>query len=246
MVLTISNGLPEAAKITFDATAKSNGFVDFDVTSLTAESATEKSFTLTIPADAEAGVYNGEISLTDPMGTVSQKYQFEINVNYSSKYIKSKFTDVVFISNAEGQFAEYQWYKDGKKLEGETMQFYNDLNGVKGFYSADVVTVEGKKLKVCGVQLNAVDVPETKVLAKRGEIYPNPAKASQPINIRLVNFNEEEIATAYMFVFNSLGNRVLQRSHLSEEFTIELPKGSYTVSIICKQQRLSYKIIVND
>ena len=246
VVLTISNGLPEAAKITFDATAKSNGFVDFDVTSLTAESATEKSFTLTIPADAEAGVYNGEISLTDPMGTVSQKYQFEINVNYSSKYIKSKFTDVVFISNAEGQFAEYQWYKDGKKLEGETMQFYNDLNGVKGFYSADVVTVEGKKLKVCGVQLNAVDVPETKVLAKRGEIYPNPAKASQPINIRLVNFNEEEIATAYMFVFNSLGNRVLQRSHLSEEFTIELPKGSYTVSIICKQQRLSYKIIVND
>ncbi|MBP5504059.1 MAG: T9SS type A sorting domain-containing protein [Bacteroidales bacterium] len=244
--ITISNGLPESATITFDGVAKQNGFADIDISKLTVESATERSFELTIPQDANGGVYNGEIVLKDALGTESQKQHFEITVNFPNKYIKSKFTDVVFISNAEDLFAEYQWYKDGNKLDGETMQFYNDPNGVKGFYSADVVTTEGKQFKVCGVQLNAVDIAETKALVKRGEIYPNPAKASQPINVKLVNFNEDELSSATMFIFNSLGNKVLQRGHLSEEFTIELPKGSYTVSIISNQQRLSYKIIVND
>ena len=135
------------------------------------------------------------------------------------------FTDVVFIDNAEGKFVEYQWYKDGKKLDGETMQFYNDKNGINGYYNADLKTTDGKMFKVCGMQLNNVNVSTTKSLAKKAEIYPNPAKASQPINIRLINFTESDINAANMYVFNSLGNKILQRSNLAEEFSIILPKG---------------------
>ncbi len=246
VILKITNGVPQSAHITFDNDAKQNGFVDLDINTLTTESAEEKSFTIQIPSNAGAGNYKAEITLSDPLGTVSEKYKFEITINYPKSYIKTMFTDVVFIDNAEGKFVEYQWYKDGKKLDGETMQFYNDKNGINGYYNADLKTTDGKMFKVCGVQLNNVNVSTTKSLAKKAEIYPNPAKASQPINIRLINFTESDINAANMYVFNSLGNKVLQRSNLAEEFSIVLPKGNYTVSIIYNQQRISFKLIVND
>lgn len=245
-LLTISEGLPESAHISFDATAQANGFTDLDIEHLTVESETERSFTLQVPDNAAAGTYKGEISFTDPLGTISQKYNLEISVMYQNSIIKTKFTDVVFIDNAEGKFAEYQWYKDNKKIDGATMQFYNDKNGISGLYSAVVKTTDGKSFKVCGVQINDVKVATTKSLAPKAEIYPNPAKASQPINIRLVNFSEIDINAANLYIFNSLGNKVLQQNNLTEEFSIVLPKGNYTMAIIYNQQRISYKLIVND
>ena len=246
IILKISNGVPQSAHIAFDNDAKQNGFADLDINNLTTESADEKSFTIAIPSDAGAGKYKAEITLSDPLGTVSEKYKFEISINYPKSYIKSMFSDVVFIDNAEEQFVEYQWYKDGKKLDGETMQFYNDQNGVNGIYSAEITTTKGDKLKVCETQLNTTTVSTTKSLAKSADIYPNPAKALQPINIKLVNFADNDINEAQLFIFNSLGNKVLQRENLTEEFTISLPKGSYTATIIFNQHKLSYKIIVNN
>lgn len=245
-ILKITNGVPQSAHIKFDSEAKQNGFNDLDISNLTTESATEKSFIIPIPANAGAGKYKAEITLSDPLGTVSEKYKFEIAINYPKSYIKTMFTDVVFIDNAENQFVEYQWYKNGEKLEGETMQFYNEKNSINGIYSAEITNTNGEKIKVCAAQLNVTNVSTTKSLAKKADIYPNPAKASQPITIKLVNFSEIDINSAHLYIFNALGNKVLQRENITEEFSIELPKGSYTATIIFNQQKLSYKIIVNN
>ena len=245
MSFKITSGFPEKVKVVFDEKAHQNGFADFETTDLTDKADNGKMFTIEIPENAAYGTYHGEFTLVDAVGTESAKQQFDITTNFPNTFILTKFTDVVFINNAENIFSEYQWYKDGGKISGATMQFYNDKQGINGVYSAEVVTADGKKSKICPAQLN-VSVSNTKSLAKSANIYPNPASASQPINIRLQYFNEEEINSANIVIFNSLGNKVLQQNNLTEEFAISLPKGSYTVSIVFGIHKLSYKLIVNN
>ncbi|MBO4372733.1 MAG: T9SS type A sorting domain-containing protein [Bacteroidales bacterium] len=246
IILTISDGVPQTAFITFDDAAKQNGFTDLEINDLTIESENEKSFTLTIPETASGGSYNGEITLTDPLGTVSQKYSFSITVNYPNSFIVPKFNDVVLVNNYTEQFTEYQWYKNGEKIDGATLQFYCDPNGINGIYSVEVTSTQGAKTKICGAELTAQEQAVTKSLAKKIEVYPNPATSSQPINIKLVNLSENDIENANMVIINSIGNKVMQLKNLSEEFDISLPKGSYTITIIFNQQKISTKVIVNN
>lgn len=246
IILTISDGVPQTAFITFDDAAKQNGFADLEINDLTIESETEKSFTLAIPETAGGGNYNGEITLTDPLGTVSQKYSFSITVNYPNSFIVPKFNDVVLVNNYTEQFTEYQWYKNGEKIDGATLQFYCDPNGINGIYSVEVTSTQGAKTKICGAELTAQEQAVTKSLAKKIEIYPNPATSSQPIKIKLVNLSENDIENANMVIINSIGNKVMQLKNLSEEFDISLPKGSYTITIIFNQQKISTKVIVNN
>ena len=246
IILTISDGVPQTAFITFDDAAKQNGFTDLEINDLTIESETEKSFTLAIPETAGGGNYNGEITLTDPLGTVSQKYSFSITVNYPNSFIVPKFNDVVLVNNYTEQFTEYQWYKNGEKIDGATLQFYCDPNGINGIYSVEVTSTQGAKTKICGAELTAQEQAVTKSLAKKIEVYPNPATSSQPINIKLVNLSENDIKNANMVIINSIGNKVMQLKNLSEEFDISLPKGSYTITIIFNQQKISTKVIVNN
>lgn len=240
----ITSGFPEKVKVSFNDQAHQNGFADFETTEMSDKSDNVKTLTIDIPENAAYGTYHGEFILVDAVGTESAKQQFDIAVNFPSTYILSKFNDVVFINNAENRFTEYQWYKNGDKINGATEQFYNDKQGINGLYSAVVVS-EGKSIKICPAQLN-VAVSTTKSLAKSAIIYPNPASASQPINIRLQNFDQDDLNSATLVIFNSLGNKVLQRHNLTEEFAVTLPKGSYTVSIIFGIHKLSYKIIVNN
>lgn len=240
----ITSGFPEKVKVSFNDQAHQNGFADFETTEMTDKSDNIKTLTIDIPENAAYGTYHGEVILVDAVGTESAKQQFDIAVNFPSTYILSKFTDVVFINNAENRFSQYQWYKNGDKINGATEQFYNDKQGINGLYSA-VVVFDGKSIKICPAQLN-VEVSTTKSLAKSAILYPNPASALQPINIKLQNFDQDDIHSASLVIFNSLGNKVLQRQNLTEEFTITLPKGSYTVSIIYGIHKLSYKIIVNN
>lgn len=246
IVLTISAGVPQTAAITFDNEAKQNGFTDLEINNLTTESETEKSFTLKIPETAGGGTHNGKITLSDPLGTVSQKYSFSITVNYPSNYIVSKFTDVVLVNNYSEQFTDYQWFKNGEKIEGATLQFYCDPNGISGIYSVEAGTAQGSKVKICGAEFTAEEQAVTKSLVKKVEVYPNPATSLHPINVQLVNLSENEIKNANMVIINSIGNKVMQLKDLSEKFEISLPKGSYTITIFFNKQKISTKVIVNN
>ena len=243
---TIESGFPESAKIVFDNVAHQNGFNDFEIKALTIITDKERSFIIEIPSNAEAGTYNGEFTLTDAVQTVSDKIPFTITVNYPNSFIVPKFNDVVLVNNFTEQFTEYQWYKNGEKIDGATLQFYCDPNGSNGIYSVEVTSTEGAKTKICGAELTAQEQAVTKSLAKKIEVYPNPATSSQPINIKLVNLSENDIENANMVIINSIGNKVMQLKNLSEEFDISLPKGSYTITIFFNQQKISTKVIVNN
>ena len=61
----------------------------------------------------------------------------------------SKWTDVLFISNADGRFVSYQWYNNGSLMYGETQQRLYNSKGLSGTYQCVMTTKEGKTIYTC-------------------------------------------------------------------------------------------------
>ncbi len=69
-----------------------------------------------------------------------------------SGHLYSKWTDVLFISNADGKFVSYQWFADGVAMPGETMQRLYDPDGLAGtttLYQCRMNTTDGKIIYTC-------------------------------------------------------------------------------------------------
>lgn len=69
-----------------------------------------------------------------------------------SGHLYSKWTDVLFVSNADGRFTSYQWFADGVAMPGETMQRLYDPKGMAGtttLYQCRMNTTDGKTIYTC-------------------------------------------------------------------------------------------------
>lgn len=69
-----------------------------------------------------------------------------------SGHLYSKWTDVLFVSNADGRFVSYQWFADGVAMPGETMQRLYDPKGLAGtttLYQCRMNTTDGKTIYTC-------------------------------------------------------------------------------------------------
>ena len=110
---------------------------------------TDTAFVFT-PTALEAGDYSATITtseggLCESTNTVS----FTIAI---SGQMYSKWTDVLFIGNKEGQYTGYQWFADGAAMGGETQQYLYDPNGLSGtaiLYHCRLTTTDGKTLYTC-------------------------------------------------------------------------------------------------
>ena len=61
----------------------------------------------------------------------------------------SKWTDVLFIDNSDGNFVAYQWYENGAMLPGETQQRLYNPAGLTGSYYCVMTTTSGQKICTC-------------------------------------------------------------------------------------------------
>ena len=69
-----------------------------------------------------------------------------------AKDMYSKWTDVLFISNPNGQYVAYQWFKNGQPMQGETLQRLYDPSGMAGtndLYHCQMTLVDGSVITTC-------------------------------------------------------------------------------------------------
>jgi len=147
---------------------------------------------------------------------------------------------VVLIDNSSKRFVAYQWYKDGLAIHGATKQFYNDLDGLVGAYSAKLTTVDGQTLYTCPKVLN---IP----LAKNVTAFPSPVKKNQVSTIKLTGMTDTELEGADLSVYTMQGTRVYQSSNVQKVNSIILPPiaGMYVGRVTTSRgQELQFKVIV--
>lgn len=134
---TVSTGTPDTYDIAVDGVHYAGKVIGSDlVFSPTTMVAGDYTATLTV---SETGL--------DCESTVTSSFTIAL-----SGHLYSKWTDVLFVSNADGRFVSYQWFADGVAMPGETMQRLYDPKGLAGtttLYQCRMNTTDGKTIYTC-------------------------------------------------------------------------------------------------
>ena len=105
---------------------------------------------ISFPRGAElvAGDYTATVTVSESGSDCSS--QAAVNFTLAAgDLMYSKWTDVLFISNADGRFVSYQWYNNGSLMYGETQQRLYYSKGLSGTYQCVMTTKEGKTIYTC-------------------------------------------------------------------------------------------------
>lgn len=191
-----------------------------------------------IPSDAKSGQYRGTIQFFDESGKTSDKYDFTITVYKPSSMVKYLYHNVIFVDNHENLFSDYQWYKNGEKIDGATRQYYYE-KVLNGNYYVVCKTNSGIKIQSCPVDGDL----SAKVSVSSVKVYPNPAQANIPFNLELVGGNGN-YAGAEMLIYNNSGNLVKHITNITDIITLTLPQGNYSGALFFNGEKTGFKIIV--
>ncbi len=102
---------------------------------------------LNCPAELTPGSYEATLVMYDENDERASS-DFEFNVmlpdNKENSYYVKVWNDVVICRNGDGIFQSYMWYKDRKKQENSSFQYYNDKTLLNGEYMVYVCDTYGK------------------------------------------------------------------------------------------------------
>jgi len=227
-------------EITFSDEGLKEGFKNIDFKDVTAYQKQLEAFK--IPENAKPGKYHAFIRVMDSHGSRSKNFVFEFEVFYPNNIIETKYSDLICVNNFNNEFIGYQWLKNNKEVFGENRQFFFDLPVLNGIYSVVLTKNNGDKIRTCNFEVK--DIKQKKFVEKSVKVYPNPAKSGEDINLELSGF--DNFNGVYILIYNQLGTVISKISNIKNLNTLSLKRGFYTGTVIDKNEKLNFKIIVND
>lgn len=201
-------------------------------------------FAITVPEGVEGGQFEAELHLYSEYGhceSVAQTFTFNLS---HDNLVYSKWNDVLFIDNHEDKFVSYQWYENGKALEGETEQrLYKPEDGMTGSYYCVMTTTDGATVQTCEYLFS--DAPRSAdVVAERyHKVTPTHLAPGQTLTIE-----RSEATNADIIVYDPTGRQVSRVYTESEKTEIKVPSvvGVYMIRLTDRENGDSWteKIIV--
>ena len=120
-------------------------------------------------AELVAGDYSAIVTIGTKGYSCNQTVPVQFSVALGG-VMYSKWTDVLFVSNADNNFVAYQWYENGVAMTGETKQSLYRPEGLPGLYYCQLVTTDGKTLNTCE---QAFD-----------DVQPSRDESTKPVKVR--------------------------------------------------------------
>ncbi|MBQ5540383.1 MAG: T9SS type A sorting domain-containing protein, partial [Bacteroidales bacterium] len=197
---------------------------------------------LEIPKTTKYGNYQGFIRVADNNGNISKSYPFDFSVGYPNDIIETKYSDLICVNNFDNKFTAYQWIKNGREIIGANKQFFIDYPMLSGVYGVIVTDRNGDKFRVCDYRISDLQTKKSAELSVK--VYPNPAKASQPVTVKLKGLDGVE--KCEILIFNQLGALVYRISNAQSENIIHLKSGVYNGAAFVNGKKLTFKFIIND
>jgi len=172
------------------------------------------------------GYCNTEISDTVTLGMNTLKIQI-------------KWDDVLYLTNTDGQYVAFRWYKDGQAINPHgTSIYYTDPNGLLGSYHVRAYRDDGSYDETCPVSF----VTTTK--ASEVSLYPNPVGRGTSFTLQ-----GEELQGSSVEVYDFYGRQVSRKQVTGNMIDMIAPSvsGMYVVRIVQANGRVkSLKLLVKD
>jgi hypothetical protein len=239
ILYTVKSGTPVQYRIDFDAQANIAGLNDISYTDLS--SLDSGIITVPTPDSMAYGTYTGILQVRNNNGDESAEYPFQFLIQLSKNYIVDKFDDIVLFDNSSGQYCGYQWYKNGLLIDGATLQYFIDSEGLIGSYSVKVTTNDGEEVWTCSKSFNIPLEPEVSVA-----VFPNPAKANQPVTIRIAGMSDSELQGTSLSLYDLNGIQVATYGHLltDNQFVFGRSDGAYIGHLVMPSGRVIQFMVV--
>ena len=217
------------AQLTFDEKARQAGF----------ENGTYpiENDTVTIPYNVKAGIFSVNIDLlfhNRLKYSTSEPEPFTLL--FPSSVLEQRWMDAIFVLthdyNGEYDFADFQWYKKGQKLVGETGPYLYQPLEVGAEYSAMLTEVNlGIRLMTCPL-----------IVTEHTDITLYPTIVTRRDMLR-VHVSQDALITMYSL----MGERVSARALIHGDTQIEAPttQGVYLAEVVLESGlRKVFKIMV--
>ena len=92
----------------------------------------------------------------DERDCLLSRYTYRLTVRQGVE-MYGKWSDVIFVRNTDSLYTAYQWYQNGKPIDGATEQFYHDPNGLTGRYHCVMQTRNGGSEETCPAAFQDLD-----------------------------------------------------------------------------------------
>ncbi len=240
---SILSGAPNHCRLTFNETAKAAGFADTTV-ALGDNNIIETDLPTTVRADYEVSLQFYDENSTN--GCESDVYVMPFNLNLGG-FVQQKWDDVLFVDNndkncqpdcdADLMFVSYQWYKNGKPIQGATEQVYKENHGLNGIYYVVMKDTAGNEYRSCEIESRPMTGLEN--LKAEMQISPVPAQAGEPVTIRTTESG--------VIRLTDMTGRVIAEKETKGVLTLNAPtcQGMYAVTVITESgKRSSRKLTV--
>lgn len=245
--ITTLQGVPNRYRLMFDERAQAQGFIDVDNAPIPLDSV----IVIAKPTTAKPGTYKVAVQFVDARsqsGCYSTVDTLLMSISVNG-YVHVKWNDVIFVDNYHEEnnplnvkFTAYQWYRDGEMIEGATEQFYHEEGGLKGTYYVVLTATDGFVYRSCDT--TCMLAPSRSDV--RIKVYPVPARPHQTVMVELP-FDELQLSSGYLEVFNAQGMKVYQTHQVSEYTSMPamIAQGVYLVRFTTSSgQQYSAKFIV--
>jgi hypothetical protein len=169
-----------------------------------------------------------------------------IKVSFNTIVLKTKWDDIIYVSNANGNFVAYQWYKDGDPIGiNGNYQSYMQDGGLNGTYSVMVTYKDGTRVMSCPM--------EASLISKKGSllVYPNPNKPMGNLTIDLSSLfsTDWEVRGTKIELTDAQGRLIqaFRMDNLVETVLLDnISHGFYLLRIITPAKEVfTEKIVIN-
>ena len=156
-----------------------------------------------------------------------------VTVSQSLATIDIKWDNVLFVSDIDHIFSDFQWYKDGRPVQTDGQsQYYGEENGLNGTYFVRCYYPDGTYVESC---------PKTFVSTKSTlvTLYPNPAESGSTVTLE-IQTDEFNIEGAILEVFDAAG-KIVSRSMIygpTTEITAPMAPGTYSARVITESKHV--------
>lgn len=215
-------GAPKEYRISFNPAAKLQGFIDVDWT----EVPFDEQIAWNIPVNCSEGTYGASITFRNEDSIASAAIDFNFVVNRSQAATIAIFRDVVsVIKDSSFTYNSYQWYHNDEKIDGATLPYYQEKDGLSGSYY--VVINEGTESEVRTCARSDWYNPLNK--CKDVIITPNPVK--DYAHIKLYNFENTNHKVTLYNEYGILMHEMTLEGDEGSVPTYQLVSGQYLIKV---------------
>jgi hypothetical protein len=159
----------------------------------------------------------------------------------SASLITEHWNDVLFFDNSSGDYVQWQWYKNGDPVPGDTASYYTETPSLDGQYFVIATNKDGQEVQSC-----TLTITPGAAISGGIRVYPNPATRGVKVTV-VSNYAGIALQGAVLQIADITG-RVLQLvTNVQPSMQVTMPSadGIYIVNLVLANgQKVSTNVLI--